>query len=467
MRRFSRRLPQVVVFFLIVSPVPTTAPNESSITPGGDDVPPHASNVPPDASDVPPDASDVPPDASDVPPDASDVPPDASDVPPDASDVPPDASAGAAGDEDGYMEATPAVKQLVARLERVAGDVPPDASDVPPDASDVPPDASDVPPDASDVPPDASDVPPDASDVPPDASAGAAGDEDGYMEATPAVKQLVARLERVAGSMKNPWEVLMHLDQLFAADASATLSGATSSGAVGAASFKVSPLATGCAATKAQMLKEVSRLAWRLHFRPIKYTIMGRFFRNIATTASEPLVFLPTGIRLTIKQVTLMIFCLVYFLPPFLHVVCGGNCAEKNNGDLRYLGCRTYLIPSNFAFMNMIAKGMGDVRYLVLAPLYNTINATYHFDRLRRMPHGATMPTLIPGYPIAKYFTPVTPLALITLGGSIVAVGTPGAKTVLARLGWAQIKDRDIHCGKYLAAHGVSTLVIPRIKFPK
>ncbi|CAI5499965.1 unnamed protein product [Closterium sp. Naga37s-1] len=317
MRRFSRRLPQVVVFFLLVSPVPTTAPNESSITPGGDDVPPDASNVPPDASDVPPDASDVPPDASDVPPDASDVPPDASDVPPDASDVPPDASAGAAGDEDGYMEATPAVKQLVARL------------------------------------------------------------------------------ERVAGSMKNPWEVLMHLDQLFAADASATLSGATSSGAVGAASSKVSPLATGCAATKAQMLKEVSRLAWRLHFRPIKYTIMGRFFRNIATTASEPLV------------------------------------------------------------------------YLVLAPLYNTINATYHFDRLRRMPHGATMPTLIPGYPIAKYFTPVTPLALITLGGSIVAVGTPSAKTVLARLGWAQIKDRDIHCGKYLAAHGVSTLVIPRIKFPK
>ncbi|CAI5505227.1 unnamed protein product [Closterium sp. Naga37s-1] len=242
------------------------------------------------------------------------------------------------------------------------------------------------------------------------------------MEATPAVKQLVARLERVAGSMKNPWEVLMHLDQLLA---SATLSAATSSGAVGAASSKVSPLATGCAATKAQMLKEVSRLAWRLHFRPIKYTIMGRFFRNIATTA------------------------------------------KKNNGDLRYLGCRTYLIPSNFAFMNMIAKGMGDVRYLVLAPLYNTINATYHFDRLRRLPHGTTMPTLIPGYPIAKYFTPVTPLALITLGGSIVAVGTPGAKTVLARLGWAQIKDRDIHCGKYLAAHGVSTLVIPRIKIPK
>ncbi|CAI5457476.1 unnamed protein product [Closterium sp. Yama58-4] len=377
MRRFSRRLPQVVVFFLILSPAPTTAPNESSNTLGRDDVPPDATDVPPDVSAVPPDASAVPPDVSAVPPDASAVPPDASVVPPDAVDVPPDASA--------------------------------------------------VPPDAVDVPPDPTDVPPDASDVPADASVGGSLDEEGYMEATPEVKQLVARLERVAGTIKNPWEVLMHLDQLFAADApTATLSAATPSGAVGAASSKVSPLATGpCPATKAQMLKEVSRLAWRLHFRPVKYTIMGRFFRKIAINA------------------------------------------KKYNSDLRYLGCRTYLIPSNFAFMSMIAKSMNNATYLLLAPLYNTINATYHFNKLRRMRHGATMPTLIPGYPIAKYFTPVTPLALLTLGGSIVAVGTPGAKTVMARLGWAQIKDRDLHCGKYMAAHGVSTLVYPRIKIPK
>ncbi|CAI5520110.1 unnamed protein product [Closterium sp. Naga37s-1] len=246
---------------------------------------------------------------------------------------------------------------------------------------------------------------------------GTMGDEEGfYMEETPAIKQLVSRLERIAGSIKNPWEVLLHLNELFATSPS----GGGGSATMGAGT--VSPLADGCPATAAQMTKEVSRLAWRLHFRPIKYTIMARFFRNLA------------------------------------------NNAKNNNADLTYLGCRTYFIPSNFALMNVIAKGAGDVRYLLLAPLYNIINGTYHFDKLRRLPHGATMPTFIPDYPIAKYFTPITPLALITFGGSIVAVGTPGAKTIFARLSWAQIKDRDIHCGKYLAAHGVSTMVIPRVK---
>ncbi|CAI5483963.1 unnamed protein product [Closterium sp. Yama58-4] len=253
------------------------------------------------------------------------------------------------------------------------------------------------------------------------ASAVVAASDDGegyYMEETPAIKQLVTRLERIAGTIKNPWEVLLHLNDLFATSDAAA--GSSSGGKVGVNA--VSPLADGCPATKAQMTKEVSRLAWRLHFRPIKYTIMARFFRNLAKNAKE------------------------------------------NGADLTGLGCRTYFIPSNFALMNVIAKGAGDVRYLLLAPLYNIINGTYHFDKLRRMPHGATMPTFIPDYPIAKYFTPVTPLALLTLGGSIVAVGTPGAKTILARLSWAQIKDRDIHCGKYLAAHGVSTMVIPRVK---
>ncbi|CAI5974473.1 unnamed protein product [Closterium sp. NIES-64] len=253
---------------------------------------------------------------------------------------------------------------------------------------------------------------------------GTMGDEEGfYMEETPAIKQLVARLERIAGSIKNPWEVLLHLNELFPASAGG-------GGRIGTQGVK-SPLAEGCPATAAQMTKEVSRLAWRLHFRPIKYTIMARFFRNLANNARA-------------------------------QAVC--VCAEKNNADLTYLGCRTYFIPSNFALMNVIAKGAGDVRYLLLAPLYNIINGTYHFDKLRRLPHGATMPTFIPDYPIAKYFTPITPLALITFGGSIVAVGTPGAKTIFARLSWAQIKDRDIHCGKYLAAHGVSTMVIPRVK---
>ncbi|CAI7916765.1 unnamed protein product [Closterium sp. NIES-54] len=208
-----------------------------------------------------------------------------------------------------------------------------------------------------------------AADVRPvSASAvGMMGDEEGfYLEETPAIKQLVARLERIAGSIKNPWEVLLYLNELFATSPS----GGGGSATMGAGT--VSPLADGCPATAAQMTKEVSRLAWRLHFRPIKY--------------------------------------------------------------------------------------------LLLAPLYNIINGTYHFDRLRRLPHGTTMPTFIPDYPIAKYFTPITPLVLITFGGSIVAVGTPGAKTIFARLAWAQIKDRDIHCGKYLAAHGVSTMVIPRVK---
>ncbi|CAI7839214.1 unnamed protein product [Closterium sp. NIES-53] len=234
-----------------------------------------------------------------------------------------------------------------------------------------------------------------AADVRPvSASAvGMMGDEEGfYLEETPAIKQLVARLERIAGSIKNPWEVLLYLNELFATSPS----GGGGSATMGAGT--VSPLADGCPATAAQMTKEVSRLAWRLHFRPIKYTIMARFFRNLAKNASESKI------------------------------------------------------------------GAGDIRYLLLAPLYNIINGTYHFDRLRRLPHGTTMPTFIPDYPIAKYFTPITPLALITFGGSIVAVGTPGAKTIFARLAWAQIKDRDIHCGKYLAAHGVSTMVIPRVK---
>ncbi|GJP32391.1 hypothetical protein CLOM_g16985 [Closterium sp. NIES-68] len=241
-------------------------------------------------------------------------------------------------------------------------------------------------------------------------AAAAAEEEDPYLEETPEVRQLVERLERIAGSIKNPWEVLLHLDQLFAHNATA-------------AGARVSPLASGeCGATKAEMRKEVSRLAFNLKFRPIKYTIMGRFFRNLARSA------------------------------------------RKKDADLSYLGCRTYLIPSNFAIMNVIAKGASDFKYLLLAPLYNIINGTYHFKRLMGMPHSTTMPTLIPGWPIAKYFTPVTPLALITFGGTFVAVGTPGAKTIFARLGWAQIKDPDMYWGKYLAAHGVSTMVIPRFK---
>ncbi|GJP34707.1 hypothetical protein CLOM_g19115 [Closterium sp. NIES-68] len=125
------------------------------------------------------------------------------------------------------------------------------------------------------------------------------------------------------------------------------------------------------------------------------------------------------------------------------------------DGDLSIIGKKTILIPQNEA---LGAVGVGSlvkngtspeqiVTFLEMG-LLHILDGYYPF---REIKHSSSVPTLLPGRRLRKYFVP-----LLMRRGSPYALGQSWNG-----LSWSQIVNPGIYRGKYIVVHGVDALQQP------
>eukprot|EP00475_Leptophrys_vorax_P013486 TRINITY_DN19860_c0_g1_i2.p1 TRINITY_DN19860_c0_g1~~TRINITY_DN19860_c0_g1_i2.p1 ORF type:complete len:313 (-),score=15.37 TRINITY_DN19860_c0_g1_i2:461-1399(-) len=243
----------------------------------------------------------------------------------------------------------------------------------------------------------------------------------------PLAPETLALLDRIdhviaTGEVKDVMDVALHFGKIFGPGNTA---GAAAAGGVGSTAQVAAANGTSTTAeakpTVEQMLRDFKRFSDALN-RPIhlpKYGIIARIIKKIADNA------------------------------------------VKNKNDMTSLAGHTFLIPSNTAFTNTLAKSINNLKVLIIIAAYNMINKTYSFgDFMLLPPRVSRIPTLIPGMPLARYVSIVGPIDVARLGGSPVALGRPKS----FRLSWAEIRTPNLYNGRWIKAHGVSTFVKPNIK---